>query len=169
MSLKPFMVLVAIAAFCISLMAQEKEPFLGIWELNLAKSHFTLRGAPKSQTFVMVAEPGGFKSTRATLNENTTTNVEIHHYNFDGNFHETEGGDQRALSFKRVDLYTIEETARRNRNGQTVISTRRIELSKDGQTMTIRSTGTSADSPARRDDIRVYDKRRPEVLPKGSR
>ena len=34
MSLKPFTVLVAILAFCTSLMAQQKEPFLGIWELN---------------------------------------------------------------------------------------------------------------------------------------
>ncbi len=34
MSLKLFTVLVAILAFCTSLMAQQKEPFLGIWELN---------------------------------------------------------------------------------------------------------------------------------------
>src|SRR5437016_11130037 len=76
MSLKPCPVLVAILACCTSLMAQQKEPFLGIWELNHGKSHFTLRDAPKSQTFVMVVEPGGFKSTRATLNENNTTSVE---------------------------------------------------------------------------------------------
>jgi len=43
MSLKPFTVLVAILAFCTSLMAQQKEPFLGIWELNHGKSHFTRR------------------------------------------------------------------------------------------------------------------------------
>ena len=47
MSLKLFTVLVAILAFCTSLMAQQKEPFLGIWELNHGKSHFTLREAPK--------------------------------------------------------------------------------------------------------------------------
>ena len=166
MSLKPFIVLVAILAFCTSLVAQQKEPFLGIWELNHGKSHFTLRAAPKSQTFVMVVEPGGFKSTRATLNEDSTTNVEIHHYNFDGNFHQTEGGDQRELSFKRVDLYTIDETARRNRNGQINVTTRRIQLSPDGKTMTIKSSGTGAD---RQDDLRVYDKRNPELLPEGKR
>ena len=69
MSLKLLPVLAAILALSASLWAQEKDPFLGIWELNHGKSHFTLRGAPKSQTFVMVLEAGGFKSTRATLNE----------------------------------------------------------------------------------------------------
>ena len=69
MSLKLLPVLAAILALSASLWAQEKDPFLGIWELNHGKSQFTLRGAPKSQTFVMVLEAGGFKSTRATLNE----------------------------------------------------------------------------------------------------
>ena len=71
-----------------------------------------------------------------------------------------EGGDQRELSFKRVDLYTIDETARRNMNGQINVTTRRIQLSPDGKTMTIKSSGTGAD---RQDDIRVYDKRNPEA------
>src|SRR5262245_3654710 len=168
MSLRPFVVLIAILAFCASLAAQqkEKEPFLGIWELNHAKSHFTQRAAPKSQTFVMVVEPGGFKSTRATLNEDNTTSVEIHHYNFDGNFHETEGGDQRALSFKRVDPYTIDETAKRTRNGQVNVTTRRIQLSPDGKTMTLKATNAEGRAA---DDVRVYDKRNPEALPEGKK
>lgn len=148
---RPFSVLVAIVAFCAGLMAQN-EPFLGIWEFNLAKSNITRGVPPKSQTFVMVPEPGGFKSVRATIRGDGTTNVEIHHYNFDGNFHQTEGGDPRELSFKRLDQYTIEETARRNRNGQITISKRRLEVSKDGKTKTIRSL--SGDN-----DVRVYDKK----------
>ena len=89
MSLKPFTVLVAILAFCTSLMAQQKEPFLGIWELNHGKSHFTLREAPKIN-----------------------------------------------------------------------VTTRRIQLSPDGKTMTIESSGSGAD---RQDNIRVYEKRNPEA------
>jgi hypothetical protein len=167
-SLKPFAVLVAIVAFCATLVAQQKEkdPFLGVWELNHAKSHFTQRAAPKSQTFVMVVEPGGFRSTRATLNEDNTTSVEIHHYNFDGNFHETEGGDQRALSFKRVDKFTIDETAKRTRNGQVNVSTRRIQLSPDGKTMTLKATNAEGRAA---DDVRVYDKRDPEILAEGKK
>ncbi len=163
---KTFAVIVVALTFVISLAAQQKEPFLGVWELNHDKSHFALREPPKSQTFVMVIEPGGFKSTRATLNRDNSTSVEIHHYNFDGNFHETEGGDQRALSFKRVDLNTIDETARRNRNGQANVTTRRIQLSPDGKTMTIKAASAGSD---RQDDVRVYDKRDPEALPGAKR
>jgi hypothetical protein len=129
------------------------EPFLGIWVLNHAKSSFTRGAAPKSQTFVMIPEPGGFKSVRATISDTGMPNTELHHYNFDGKFHETEGGDQRALSFKRVDPNTIDETARRTRNGQVQVSERRIALSTDGKTMTITSP-----QPAGATDIRVYER-----------
>jgi hypothetical protein len=130
------------------------EPFLGIWELNPARSSFTRGAAPRRQTFVMIPEPGGFKSVRATISDAGVPNTELHHYNFDGKFHETEGGDQRALSFKRVDQNTIDETARRNRNGQVQVSERRIDVSKDGKTMTINSP-----QAAGANDIRVYEKK----------
>jgi hypothetical protein len=139
----------------------QKEPFLGVWELNPAKSNITRGAAPRSQTFVMLPEPGGFKSVRATISDTGTTNVEIHHYNFDGLFHQTEGGDARELSFKRVDLYTIDETARRNRNGQINVSQRRITVSQDGKTMTITSpqSGVGADGRPNATDIRVYERK----------
>lgn len=135
-------------------LSARSEPFIGIWELNQAKSSFTRGAAPRRQTFVMIPESGGFKSVRATISDTGTTSVELHHYNFDGKFHETEGGDQRALSFKRVDQNTIDETARRNRNGQVQVSERRIDVSKDGKTMTINSPQATGAN-----DIRVYEKK----------
>src|SRR5438309_744964 len=47
MSLKLLPVLAAILAFSASLWAQEKDPFLGIWELNHGKSLYSPRRAQK--------------------------------------------------------------------------------------------------------------------------
>jgi hypothetical protein len=154
MSRRSLIVLVAAFAWAAGLAAQN-EPFLGIWELNLAKSSITRGAPPQSETVVNVAEPGGFKSTLAIVSDRSTS-VEIHHYNFDGSFHQTEGSDPRELSFKRVDQNAIEQDTRRN--GQITV-TRRIELSRDGKTMTFTASGTTGGGQKYTNDIRVYEKK----------
>ena len=106
MSRKVPIMLVILAAFGVpaGLTAQD-EPFLGTWELNLAASSITRGAPPRIETIVNIAEPGGFRSMLAVVGEKSTS-VEIHHYNFDGSFHQTEGSDPRELSFKRVDQNT---------------------------------------------------------------
>ena len=154
MSRRSLIVLVAAFAWAAGLAAQN-EPFLGIWELNLAKSSITRGAPPRSETVVNVAEPGGFKSTLAIVSDRSTS-VEIHHYNFDGSFHQTEGSDPRELSFRRVDQNAIEQDTRRN--GQITV-TRRIELSRDGKTMTFTASGTTGGGQKYTNDIRVYEKK----------
>ena len=154
MSRRGLIALVAMLAWATGLAAQN-EPFLGVWELNLAKSSITRGAPPRIETVVNVAEPGGFRSTLAVVSDRTTS-VEIHHYNFDGSFHQTEGSDPRELSFRRLDLNTIEQETRRN--GQITV-TRRIELSKDGKTMTFNASGTTGGGQKYTNDIRVYDKK----------
>jgi hypothetical protein len=154
MSRRGLIVLVAVLAWAAGLAAQN-ERFLGIWELNLAKSSITRGAPPRIETVVNVAEPGGFRSTLAIVGDRSTS-VEIHHYNFDGSFHQTEGSDPRELSFRRVDQNTIEQDTRRN--GQITV-TRRIELSKDGKTMTFIASGTTGGGQKYTNDTRVYDKK----------
>jgi hypothetical protein len=146
--------LVAALVWPAALTAQ-KEPFLGIWELNLAKSSITRGAPPRIETVVNVAEPGGFRSTLAVVSDRGTS-VEIHHYNFDGAFHQTEGGDPRELSFKRVDQNTIDQDTRRN--GQVTVN-RRIGLSRDGQVMTFTASGTTGGGAKYTNDIRVYERK----------
>ena len=122
MSRRALIVLVAALAWPAGLTAQN-EPFLGIWELNLTKSSITRGTPPQIETVVNVAEPGGFRSALAIVTDRSTS-VEIHHYNSDGSFHQTEGSDPRELSFRRVDQNTIEQDTRRN--GQVTVN-RRIE------------------------------------------
>ena len=102
-----------------------------------------------------IAEPGGFRSMLAVVGEKSTS-VEIHHYNFDGGFHQTEGSDPRELSFQRVDRNTIEQDTRRN--GAITVH-RRIELSRDGRRMTVTANGTTGGGQKYTNDIRVYEKK----------
>jgi hypothetical protein len=153
-SWRAVVVLVAALAWPAALGAQN-EPFLGIWELNLARSSITRGAPPLGETIINVTESGGFKSTLAVVNERSTS-VEIHHYNFDGSFHQTEGSDPRELSFKRIDRNTIEQDTRRN--GQVTVN-RHIELSKDGKTMTFNASGTTGGGQKYTNDIRVYERK----------
>jgi hypothetical protein len=154
MSRRALLLLVLAVAWPAGLIAQN-EPFLGTWELNLSKSSITRGAPPLRETIVNVAEPGGFRSTLSVVTERAT-NVEIHHYNFDGGFHQTEGSDPRELSFKRIDQNTIDQDTRRN--GQITVN-RHIELSRDGKTMTFTASGTTGGGQKYTNDVRVYDRK----------
>lgn len=153
-SRRAFFVLFVLVAGTLGVVAQN-ERFLGIWELNLAKSSITRGAPPQSEMVVNVSEPGGFRSTLAVVTDRGTS-VEIHHYNFDGGFHQTEGSDPRELSFRRVDQNTIEQQTRRS--GQITVN-RRIEVSQDGKTMTFIASGTTGGGQKYEKDTRVYEKK----------
>jgi hypothetical protein len=136
-----FGLLILAFAFCSTLRAQD-EPFVGVWELNPAKTTNYQRG---KQTIVNVPVPGGFLSDRISYGDERDARIEIHSYIFDGNFHKTEGGDPREISYKRLDANTIERTTKRN--GQ--ISVDKEEVSKDGKTLTVTQPNST----------RVFDKK----------
>lgn len=153
-SRRTLLVLVAGLVWSAGLTAQS-DPFLGIWEINLAKSSITRGAPPKFETVVNVAEPGGFRSMLSVVTDRGTS-VEIHHYNFDGDFHQTEAADPRELSFKRIDRRTIMSDTRRN--GQITV-TRRFELAADGKTMTVTASGTTGGGQKYTNDTRIYEKK----------
>src|SRR5258707_5857280 len=154
MSRRRLIALAVILAPIAGLTAQS-ESYLGMWELNFAKSSITRGAPPQSETIANIAETGGFKSTLTTVTGRGTS-VEIHHYNFDGNFHQTEGSDPRELSFKRIDRRTIESDTRRN--GQITVN-RRFVLAEDGKTMTVVASGVTGGGQKYTNDTRVYDRK----------
>ena len=161
MLLKAPMALIVLAAFgWLARLAAQSEPFLapflGTWDLDLTASSITRGAPPRIETIVNIAEPGGFRSMLAVVGEKSTS-VEIHHYNFDGAFHKTEGSDPRELSFKRVDPSTIEQDTRRN---GTVTVHRHIELSRDGKAMTLTANGTTGGGQKYADGGARYHNRR---------
>src|SRR2546426_3499187 len=108
MSWKSLGVLVATLAFCTSLMAQHdpSEPFLGIWELDLAK---TVNYPQQSQMIINVPAPGGgFISTRATIGKDSTSSTEVHPVAFDGKPHATTGNNLQEFSYRLIDPYSYE-------------------------------------------------------------
>ncbi len=147
MSWKALLVVFVTLASGASLMAQGKqgEPFLGIWEINLAK---TVNYPQQSQMIINVPAPdGGFVSTRASIGkDNKSSSTEIHPVAFDGKPHATTGGDAREITYKLIDPYTIERT--QNRNGRITVDTEQV--SKDGRTLTVTQPGGIT---------RIYDKK----------
>ena len=144
----------AVFAAAVSGSPTQDDPFLGTWVLNLPASAMTRGAPPRRETIVNVVETGGFRST-VTTESARGTSVEIHHYVFDGAFHQTDGADPRELSFVRVDAHTIESDTRRN-NAITVH--RRLVVSADGRTLTATASGTSGGGQAYTNDRRVYDR-----------
>ena len=78
--------------------AAQTEPFLGVWEMNHAKSSVTRGSAPLSEMVVIVPEADGLKSTLVMIDKGQGR-AEVHHYSFDATPHWTEGGDPRHLTF----------------------------------------------------------------------
>jgi hypothetical protein len=146
------MIFVLLTAFMLPVAADNSEPFLGTFELDLAASAITRGAPPRSETIVNSAEPSGFRSLLAVVNEKFTS-VEIQHFNFDGGFHQTEGSDPRALSFKRADADTIEQDT--SRNG-TITVHRHITVSRDGKVLTYVANGVTGGGQSYANDIRVY-------------
>ena len=148
MSWKSLTVLVAMLAFCTSLMAQDKQiqPFLGIWEINVEK---TANYPQQSQMIINVptADGKGIISTRATIaKENKSSSAEIHPEYLDGKPYKTSGGDTREIAYKLVDPYTVERT--HNRGGKITVD--KEQISKDGKTLTVIQPGGIE---------RIYDKK----------
>ena len=132
-SWRSFGLIVAAIAFCAGLSAQT-EPFLGIWALNVDQ---TSNYPMKSQLIINVPSPDGFMSMRASINKNGQSSMETHPVVFDGKPHQTDGGDPREISYKRIDANTVERT--QNRAGKITVD--REQVSKDGKMLTVTQPG----------------------------
>lgn len=137
MSWKALGVFVAVIGFCCAALAAQNEPFLGIWALKVDQ---TSNYPMKSQLIINVPSPetpDGFISMRSSINKNGQSSTEIHPVVFDGKPHQTDGGDPREISYKRINATTVERT--QNRAGK--ISVDQEQVSKDGKTLTVTQPG----------------------------
>jgi hypothetical protein len=138
--------------------AQQSDPFVGIWKLNVAKSKFGPGTERKSETRVIESSPTGMKVSVDRTNADNSNQQYNYTTNFDGKPHPITGtapygadsiaatlGASNTLSFKLI------------KGGQPVASGTSV-VSADGKTLTLTSKGTDA-SGKTVSSVSVYDKR----------
>jgi hypothetical protein len=136
--------------------AQAPKGLEGTWKLNTAKSKFSPDPAPKSMTITYSAV--GTDGMKIVVDVTPADGAAQHwemtaHY--DGKDHPVTGNPTAdTISVKRIDDRTGESTFKK---GGQVTATNRRTLSADGKTLTIVSTGTTADGKPRK-DVQVFEK-----------
>ena len=138
------------------IVAQAGDPIIGTWELNLTKSRFAPGPAPKSETRTYTASGSDIKATSKGIGPDGKPTTAQWTINDDGKDRAEVGNpDADAISFKRIDAYTVEFTERRA--GKVAMTGTRA-ISRDGKVMTITSKGTDAKGQAV-SSVMVFEKR----------
>lgn len=136
------MVLAAVIAAVLATHAQSKDPLVGTWTLNAAKSKYTPGPTPKSITSVYEVAGKGYK---VTVKNDTGAGTVQYSYttHLDGQDSKVTGNNPNAdtLGVKRIDARTLESVSKKN--GKVTITQRSV-VSSDGKTRTVTTTGTDA-------------------------
>jgi hypothetical protein len=136
--------------------AQAPKALEGTWKLNVAKSKFSPGPAPKSMTLTYSAV--GTDGVRIVVDLVPPEGPAQHwettaHY--DGKDYRISGNPTAdMITTKRIDDRTGESTFKKD--GKVTVTNRRT-LSPDGKTLTITSSGVTADGRRRR-DVQVFEK-----------
>lgn len=154
--------------------AQDADPVIGTWVLNVAKSHFNPGPAPQGETLTYILKTQHTKVTAKTSQPRTYLSVaqEIQATSLqvdgDGKLITAEwtivddgrerpiAGDVDAdlLSVRRIDRYLTAFTKKR---AGSVVVTGTCAISRDGTVMTVTSTGINAKGQTIKDVV-VFDK-----------
>jgi hypothetical protein len=128
-----------------SLSAQERDPRIGTWKLNVAKSEYDPGPLPQSLTRTFEDRGGGVTLlTIEVINAQGNPNFFQVAYKLDGkDYPQATIGAQTVstISQKLVDADTVEMIVK---TGGKVTLTGTQTVSKDGKTMTYRAKGTDA-------------------------
>lgn len=147
-----------VAAFPHSGLAQVNPLRFGTWNLNLAKSEYSLGPPPRSQTQTYEPSGDGMKVTVETIAGNGARIVYGYTANLDGKEYPVTGGltpnGADTIAVNELDAFTIEATLRKA--GEVVLTTTSV-ISKDGKMLTLRSRGTNV-SEQPTNSVTVFDK-----------
>ncbi len=136
--------------------AQAKDPVVGTWVLNVAKSKFVPGPAPKSETRTYAIVGSEIKASSKGVEADGKASASEWTVVYDEKERPVTGDpDADMLSLKRVDANTTTFTEKRA--GKVVLTGTRA-VSKDGKTMTITTKGTNAKGE-KVDVVQVYDRK----------
>lgn len=150
--------LIAAAAFLFVLSgtAQTKDPFVGSWRLNLAKSKYSPGPAPKSTTSIYEAAGKGYRISVRT--EPATGPVQEWSYttNLDGKDAPITGNNPNADAavVRRIDANTLEVTYKK---AGKLTTTQKNVVAADGKSRTVTTTGTDAQGQ-KVNNVAVYER-----------
>jgi hypothetical protein len=154
------LLMVVIPIFVVSLAAgawaQAPKEMEGTWKLNVAKSKFSPGPAPKTMTvtYSMVGTDGMRIVVAVTPVEGDAQSWEMTAH-YDGKDHPVKGNPNAdTIMVRRIDDRTGESTFKKD--GKVTATNRRV-LSADGKTLTITSTGMTADGKPRK-DVQVFER-----------
>jgi hypothetical protein len=124
--------------------AQSKDPWIGVWKVNLEKSTYDPGPKPTAPAEVKIEPaPNGMKTTIDGVNpQGQKTHTETVAA-FDGKDYPVKGGPNpdATSTLKRIDDRTFENQGKVG--GKTTVTTR-IVISADGKTLTATQSGTNA-------------------------
>jgi hypothetical protein len=119
--------------------AQSKDPFVGTWQANIAKSKYIPGPAPTSITSTYETAEQGYtvsvktESASGSVAYSYTTNLDGKHSPMTGN-----NPNADTLTVRRIDANTLESVSKK-RGVETI--TQRNVISADGKTRTVTTTG----------------------------
>jgi hypothetical protein len=144
-----------ITAVGVTASAQSKDPMAGTWRLDVARSHYSQGDPPKAETTVFEAIPGGMNAVSTMVRADGTTSRIDTAFRFDGKEYEVKGAAVKTYrSYKRADERRFEWT---NREDGKITTTTVCELSADGRTRTVTTTGQDLKGRSVH-NVRVYDR-----------
>src|SRR5207253_219019 len=119
---------------------QQSDPWIGTWKLNLAKSKYSPRPPPRSNTAIFEAVGQGLRITTEGIDaQGNPTKVDFGVSSCDGKSNPVTGAPAYdAFSCKQVNASTFEYT--RTKAGRVVQTTTSV-LSADGKSFTFTATG----------------------------
>jgi hypothetical protein len=143
-----FVGLLAVLVF-FSVTAIGADMLSGTWKLNVAKSKYSPGPAPRSNTVKFESVDGGIKLLADGVDSQGKKTHNEYTAKFDGKDSPTKPmldgkpnpNAANAVSYKKIDDYTYEVTAKLN--GKTLNVARHV-ISKDGKTRMVTTTGTNA-------------------------
>lgn len=150
-------VVAAVTAAASFAIAQSKDPIVGTWVLNVAKSKYSPGPAPKSATTVIEAAGSGYRFTVKQMPATGPAQEWSFTTALDGKPAKITGNNPNAdmVTYKRIDATSLESVNTRNGKETT---RQRFVVSADGKTRTITTTGVDG-TGQKINNVAVYEKK----------
>jgi hypothetical protein len=145
-----------VAAIAGTVLAQNSDPQIGTWKLNLAKSKYSPGPPPKSQTTKIETVGAGTKVTVDQVGGDGTTRHWEFTANYDGKDVMVTGNNPDAdmVARTRVNATTIKTTSKK---GGKATTSQTSVVSSDGKTRTVTTTGMNGAGQTV-NNVAVFDK-----------